>query len=175
MADYLTKSSAVKKDLMDQRFLYDAFKSNGNATVQDITAVVTQMRKLRDQLDTLYEELKSEMQKNNLGVPRFPKMGSWHKMGAPCGPFGQGPHDWPGDSQGPPYGGHRYDDGGNRYDDGGQYGDWGRQGRGHGSRWGYGHSQPRQGNPGRQQGDRDRDGGYDDEGYDDAPPQDDDF
>jgi Spy/CpxP family protein refolding chaperone len=65
-SDYAAKVKPVKKDLMDQRFIYEALKGNSTASVADINNVVSQMRKLRDQLDSLEAEFKDTYAKSGL-------------------------------------------------------------------------------------------------------------
>ncbi|MDR2198382.1 MAG: hypothetical protein LBR53_02795 [Deltaproteobacteria bacterium] len=70
--DYFAKAEPILEDLRDQQLLYDSFKGNSNVAAQDVRAVVSEMRKLRDRLNALTDNLKADFEKNNLGKLRLP-------------------------------------------------------------------------------------------------------
>jgi Spy/CpxP family protein refolding chaperone len=120
-SDYAAKVKPVKKDLMDQRFIYEALKNNSNASVADIKDVVAQMRKLRDQVDALEAEFKDAYAKSGL-----PPLRSFDKKGRHGG---HGHGDDGGARYGGGHGGH-----GGPGGPGGPGGQGGPGGPGHGGR-----------------------------------------
>ncbi|MDR1315005.1 MAG: periplasmic heavy metal sensor [Deltaproteobacteria bacterium] len=85
--EHREKSRPVREDLRDQKLIYDALRSNPNASADDIRKVVADMRKLRDQLNALREEMKAKFRSSGLPEWSFRGMGdrrAGSKRGGPC-------------------------------------------------------------------------------------------
>jgi hypothetical protein len=108
LEEHFAKARPIRENLSDQELVYDALVGNQNASVSDIQSVVSEMRKLRDQLYQLRVEYKDAYDKSGL-----PSQG--HRF------FHQGGGFHPGD--GCFYGGG--DDGSKRHGDRGHRGSYG--------------------------------------------------
>jgi hypothetical protein len=74
MADFYSKARGLLEDLKDQEMTYRAYLGNPNVNPADIKGVVGEMRKLRDQLNTLIDGLRDDFTKAKLGSPHIPKV-----------------------------------------------------------------------------------------------------
>jgi Spy/CpxP family protein refolding chaperone len=157
LADYFLKRRALHEDLSDQHLLYQAYVGNNNANVSDIQAVVAKMRSIRDSLYQLYDNLRGDLAKNNLGAPKFPPMMDHFR-----------------------YGGYGHDGGGMHRGDGSYSRDkrfespFGENRHGPDQRWGRGHNSG-MGDNDRGQGGRHSRDGYNDDRGDGYRDRDDDY
>jgi hypothetical protein len=135
MDAYHVKAKPLKADLRDQKLIYEALADNPGATVADIRSSVAEMRRIRDQLSSLRDELRGQLREN--GLPDRAFRGHHRRAKGHAGWGGNGAPCWDGGKsfKGGRHSGDRHD-GFGRHDRGWKSG-WGHKG-GPGGPWGPG-------------------------------------
>jgi hypothetical protein len=86
--DYLAKTKPIHDQLVDQRLIYRALVGNSNASVNDVKKSVSDMRALRERLDTEEEAFSKALVEAGFGA--YAKGPGYGRHGGPRGHYGRG-------------------------------------------------------------------------------------